>query len=479
MRIATTTFLALAFFSACAMAFDDDGSVRGSDITLTYTAGSSHKLYQINGDCDWVEWDATINKPKPTCDKTVSQTASKADVLGNGLGASFEHKGETIFLFGDTIGATTGGADGPAYYPKWINFPNTFRWLAGDPIARSFTRRAEDGLNLDFFQDVSGTHGLLVQPPGIDMGPDNIPNAGISIDGQIYIVCSTGTVITGGVANYAGNYSVLAKFDEINQTFSTGRTISRVSDGGHFIYMGLHEAPPGFVGDPDLDFKEPDVVMFGLGSYRNSNIYLSVIPKSQFESGVDEKGKNATRYFTGLNHGQPTWSKDETDAVPVVTDLDPANPTTGNFSATYSRELGLWLMTFDGGRNSLDTTGFYFTYAPNPWGPWSTPQLIFNDCRDNASGNYIFYYSKTKAENNCPTALPAGTNTFPAHAGPAGPMIGTNDPNTSRGGAFAPQMIERFTDVDDDTLKIYYNLSTWNPYAVVLMESDFKIGREH
>jgi len=36
-------------------------------------------------------------------------------------------------------------------------------------------------------------------------------------------------------------------------------------------------------------------------------------------------------------------------------------------------------------------------------------------------------------------------------------------------------MIERFTEVEGDTLKIYYNMSTWNPYAVVLMESDFKI----
>ncbi len=38
-------------------------------------------------------------------------------------------------------------------------------------------------------------------------------------------------------------------------------------------------------------------------------------------------------------------------------------------------------------------------------------------------------------------------------------------------------MIERFAVTDGDTLKIFYNMSTWNPYAVVLTESDFTITR--
>jgi hypothetical protein len=224
---------------------------------------------------------------------------------------------------------------------------------------------------------------------------------------------------------------------------------------------------------------EAMVVMFGLGVYRDSNIYLSMIPKSQFWSGVDWQGNSATLYFTGMSHGHPEWSLNETDAVPVVTDLDPSSPTIGNFSGFYSDQLGLWLMMFDGGRNSTSTTGFYFTYATQPWGPWSTPQLIYNDCRDGGYGNFIFYYADKAAHNDCPAALPPGTSSFPASAGPTGPMIGSNDPFTSRGGAFAPQMIQRFTEINGNTLKIFYNLSTWNPYAVVLMESDFEIAGRH
>ena len=115
-----------------------------------------------------------------------------------------------------------------------------------------------------------------------------------------------------------------------------------------------------------------------------------------------------------------------------------------------------------------------------PWGPWTTPQLIFNDCRDKGLGNFIYYYYKRAADNDCPSAMPPEANPAAAtgHSGPAGPTIGdqaTNDPHTNRGAAFAPQMIQRFTEIAGDTLKIFYNLSTGNPYGVVLMESDFKI----
>jgi len=37
-------------------------------------------------------------------------------------------------------------------------------------------------------------------------------------------------------------------------------------------------------------------------------------------------------------------------------------------------------------------------------------------------------------------------------------------------------MIERFTRVSGSTLSIYYALSTWNPYTIVLMRADFTIA---
>jgi hypothetical protein len=478
-------FAVMRVFCAVQLSAQDAGDTWGPQIKLTYVDHSSRKLEQLTADCDWVEWDATITNANPTCIPTVSQTATRADVLGQGLGYSFEHDGKLIFLFGDTFGATIGNGDGNAYYPTWTHLQNPFQYQAGDTIAWSTTRRPEDGLLLNYFLSSDQTHALIVQPEyttshcypdgtcgtALPMGADDIPNSGISLDGQIYIVASTGT--NGATGDYSLDYSVLSKFDESTGTFSAGRTISSVPDGGHFVYLALREFPEDAEGW-DAGFGEPFVAMFGVGQYDASNIYLAIVPKSGFESGA------GTRYFTGLDKfGFPTWgTKDDSSDVPVMTDVDPTKPTIGNLSVIYSHDLGLWLMTFNGGHGDSTTSGVYFSYAREPWGPWSAPQHIFNDCYDHAYGNYIFYYYDVPKNNICTSVVVNSEH----GAGPAGPTIGPQDstgnpPYTTRGGGFAPQMIERFTEVEGDTLKIYYTLSTWNPYAVVKMESDFTISR--
>jgi len=473
----------------------------GAPITLTYNSGTTQKLEQITADCDWAIWDATamlnakgkVTNPDPQCKPTVSQTAARADVLGQGLGYSFEHEGKLIFLFGDTFGALNGNCTSPTGMPisctdysPWTKVVNNYQYQAGDTMAWSNTQHGEDGLLLNYFMSSDQSHALVVQPEyqvshcypdltcgtALPMGADNIPNSGISLDGQIYIVASTGTLNQ----DYSTDYAVLAKFDERSGTFAAGRTISSVPNGGHFVYQALREFPwnEGWGRDSDDGL----VVIAGLGQYRKSNIYLSIIPKRGFESGA------GALYFTGLDaYGLPTWStNDDSSAVPIVTDLDPAKPTIGNLSLIYSRELGLWLMTFDGGRAENATTGVYFSYAEQPWGPWSKPQFIFGDCQDHGYADFIFYYAASASQNGCPTALPPGPVSYPASAGPIGPTGGPqdpagNDPISTRGGGFAPQMIERFTQVEGDRLKIYYTLSTWNPYAVLKMESDFTISR--
>jgi uncharacterized protein (TIGR03437 family) len=443
--------------------------------TLTFVPGSTVKLYQINGDCDWSVWDASVANKTPTCKSTTSKTATNGDVLGDDVATSFENNGELIMMFGDTIGAT-------ADYSAWIGFLNAFAWDAHDPIARSATLHAEDGLLLNFF--LSGNHALEVAPPPqpdgtpVDMGAFNVPNGGIFLNGTTYLSYKTGhTTDSAGNGSDANDYAVLGTFDETIQKFTSGRTTSSLP-GGHFVTVAFYEAPAGILGTPAPVVPEPDVLMFGLGLYRASNIYLSVIPSSEFASGVDSGGNSATRYFSGMSNGQPTWSSSESASVPIVTDLDPANPTIGNLSAFYSQQLGLWLMTFDGGRGSGADAGSYFTYAPQPWGPWSTPQLIFDGCRDKALGNFIFYYYAKASGNTCPTAMPPGVTSAPNSAGPAGPTIDVtnNDPQTTKGGGYAPQMVQRFTEIAGNTLKIFYTLSTWNPYAAVLMESDFTIA---
>jgi hypothetical protein len=44
------------------------------------------------------------------------------------------------------------------------------------------------------------------------------------------------------------------------------------------------------------------------------------------------------------------------------------------------------------------------------------------------------------------------------------------------GATYAPYVVERWTRVEKGIMDIYYVLSTWNPYVVVLMKSQFKVN---
>ena len=370
---------------------------------LTWITNSSVKLEQNIGDVDWANGS-----------NTVSQTIARFNIEGTDISSSFVSGTNRIFIFGDTFGLNTS-------------------YNAADPVAWSTTTNGEQGLLLNFFTNSNGSN-VFVQPAGIRMGGDDTPNAGVCISNVNYLICNTGSDFT--LTNrHAHDYSVLVTFNQTNLTFQTNRTISVLTNGGHFIITSLRQFGT-------------NLLMFGAGAYRASDIFLATTPVSSYLNG------SGTLYFTGLTNGQPTWSIAETNAVPVVED-NPTNgppwtndtPSVGNMSVIYSTNLSLWLMTYDGGRNTDDktkTTGIYFTYAAHPWGPWSTPQMIFNPTRDHS-----------------PT-------------GPDGPTTAQTSTNAD-GAVYAPYLIESFTRITNSTVFIYYTMATWNPYTVVKMRSAFSI----
>jgi hypothetical protein len=487
------------------------GSAVAQNVVLQWM--STQKLEQIIGDVDW-----------QTGALTASQTYSRSYVLANGLGYSFEHfnhslgRNELIFLFGDTaafgtysfnrgldcyavpVGAAisvTAACTAPPTPPSHFVCPlgppplitnlacglSAFNFHAQDPIAHSDTIDPEAPLDLQFF--MQGKLPLFVTPTllktdrgdvTIDTGGDNIPNSGISVKNKIFIVYSSASdaSCTKPCDPYANGYSVLVRFHQKTQTFETLRQLSAVNAGGHFLYTTMHIVGGGAGG---LDGPRY-VLMFGTGDYRASDVYLARIPEDNFESGI------GTQYFTGLDDkGQPRWTlpaataravlNNQTEAKPVIFD-DAPSPSIGNISAAYVPALGLWLMTYNAeGSNPPATRSVFFRFASAPWGKWSDPQPIYNACSNGGFGKYI-HYVVAETGSDCAAA-------DPAPSGPGGPMIaednGANDPETQRGGAFAPSLIERFIRVRNETLSIYYTLSTWNPYTVVKMLSDFRIMR--
>jgi hypothetical protein len=129
---------------------------------------------------------------------------------------------------------------------------------------------------------------------------------------------------------------------------------------------------------------------------------------------------------------------------------------------SWCPELKLWLMTFDS--RPPAQAGILFSYSTTPWGPWSTAQVLFNARRDGALGTFI----------HDPGIRPDD--------GLAGPVIGKGQrhPEAVHGGAYAPYQVERWTAPHlrpggDGELDLYYVLSTWNPYVVVLMTSRLNV----
>ena len=52
------------------------------------------------------------------------------------------------------------------------------------------------------------------------------------------------------------------------------------------------------------------------------------------------------------------------------------------------------------------------------------------------------------------------------------------DPNRvdQPGGEYGPFIMDRFTDCVGDRSRLYYTMSTWNPYQVMEMQSDLRLG---
>jgi len=370
---------------------------------LHYVAGSTMKVEQLLG-----EEDKQLHQP------TLSRTVTRYGIEGTDLGNSFESGGRVYFLFGDTVGRLR---------------------RALDTIATTDADDPESGVRLDFLK--SGSEYLTIQPPGISMGAFEVPVAGISLAGQVYVAVSTNHS-----EDRSQDGSFITKFTP-PAIFKPLRTISQLPEG-HFVKMSLRIEPKTI---PGLPPGGPFILVWGTGAYRKSDAYLSVVPAAQFESG---KG---TRYFAGLDGGSaPIWSEKESDARAIV-----QNGAMGDLSVTWCKDLGLWVMTYDSREPA--PRGILFSYSQTPWGPWSEPQIIFNAVRDGALSKFI----------HNPQADPDD--------GLSGPVIGKGqaNPRAVHGGAYAPYVVERWTKVKGSELSIYYVLSTWNPYVVILMKSRLRV----
>ena len=206
--------------------------------------------------------------------------------------------------------------------------------------------------------------------------------------------------------------------------------VSRLDQGGEFINIACIEVNQGFA---DLPFDEPGLLAWGSGRYRDSDVYLACVPLHSVEN------PSAWQFLSGVDAGtlRPRWSTDQTSAAPLFN-----QPQVGELSVSWVEPLGLWLMLY----NAAIPRGINGRVASAPWGPWSEPVIIF----DPALGYGKFMHIKDSND-------------------------GLEDPGRKGdwGGEYGPYIIGRYTRAitgqPRPQAQIYFVMSTWNPYNVMLI----------
>jgi hypothetical protein len=181
--------------------------------------------------------------------------------------------------------------------------------------------------------------------------------------------------------------------------------------------------------------------LFGSGAYRKSSVFLARVKPSEFAR------RSSLRYFTGADEkGQPQWSAREQDAVPLF-----RHDVIGEFSVAYCPPVARYVLIY----NSGSPRGITLRSALTPWGPWSDGQILFDPWRDNGYGNYMHISSTFKADR--------------------GDSISDAGREAEWGGEYGPYIMARYTTGVAGRCRLFFTLSTWNHYQVVVMQTDLKL----
>jgi hypothetical protein len=199
--------------------------------------------------------------------------------------------------------------------------------------------------------------------------------------------------------------------------------------------------------------------VFAVPRYRASIPYLAIAPRATFAN------PDTWRYFAGVAGGSPIWiARHQWESgrnaagewvPPPGAEIYEARPAyercVGEHSVTWNAPLRVWLLLYACFPWTVEAR-----FAPEPWGPWSPPVIMLSAVQD---PNLVC--TLIQGVSPCPGLTP----------GPAWP-----------GAFYAPFVMARFTqDVtppgpgQPKRATIYWLVSTWNPYTVVVMQSTLEL----
>lgn len=421
-------------------------------------------------------------------------------LYGTDLGLSFRHRHRLVMLFGDTWVQDNAICSAP---PSDDSVGAMFLGLDNDP---------DDCLDLRFRKDAgNGARPIRVLKNGVQlpMGALRTPITGWSDNRRAYgyfsgnntVQCGPGNACPSDLACGASNVCVdptssmpaaaaaerhisrtpgplglTLNFYTVRHTFVTGKFLNATAR----TVKAFNENNPGANNytAPNAGFglSTGELLMWGRPGFAatagtTADLYLlhHPLPGLQGPSGPTSW---QPRYFAGLKAGQPTWSDDQAEAVPVIE--DEAIGQVLQHSIAWVPSLNQFVMLY-GGRLPFPFTlvpndpnaGIRLRTAPHPWGPWSDPQLIWNATAESAYGgcpNGVLYPPLGGGCAQTDPFRPGGLKMCPAPS---------PNPNLDFGVEYGVNILSTFTKPgpEPNSATIYWNISTWNPYRVVLMKT--------
>jgi hypothetical protein len=216
---------------------------------------------------------------------------------------------------------------------------------------------------------------------------------------------------------------------------------------------------------------------------RDLHLYFAVADVPRYSASGEPEW--APRYFAGLSpEGAPQFSTQQVDAVPLDLNGSPRAVSetwdvVNQMSISWVESLGSWVMLYGGGANAgladffsaglgdvvqHDPEGaIHVRFARQPWGPWTAPQQLFTP------GNPI---PLAEAPDAASQYAPGGILRHPmcvtSNCAPQEPTEDSSD----YGFLYAANIIDAWTVPTANGARIYWNVSTWHPYQVVLMKSE-------
>jgi Domain of unknown function (DUF4185) len=460
-----------------------------ADAATLVRIGASTKVCQLIGDVDW-------ETGMPTAAQTETNFALHSVDLGFPVDTS---PGNLYLLFGDAFAKTPKPPPYTLANPEYINEhpANSIVTVPPDDAlgwtSRTAAPDSKDCLGLQLETKTPNRYAHPTVEPPIQQGSFNVPSGGVFLNNTFYAFfwtdhCLIPSGLTPNPVAPLRLPAPSAACPEIPENNSLGRSVLAaatppnildfqwtIPPGGllfrnmpsGFNYVSAAAKAPDI--PPGLTMPQGAIAVFGVPRYRASIPYLALAPQDTFgdpQTWWFFTGSDATNSYWVTRQqwesGQNTAGEWVPPAAAEIFQATPAGERcVGEHLVTWNAVLRTWLLLYTCTPLSVEAR-----FAPEPWGPWSAPIIILDAVQDPDVGCTLIM-----------SLAGCGSQPSPYPPFPGGASV--------PGAFYAPFVLDRFTQEEPTPFpkpgpqpkraRIYWLLSTWNPYTVVVMQSTLEL----